>query len=153
MLEIVISDASVLIILDKINHLELLNEVYGNVYTTPEIVKEYGKPLPFWVKISKPKDSLKQKVIETQLDQGESSAIALALENQNSLIIIDDLKARKYAKKLGLACTGTLGVINKAKELGVISEIKPIINQLQQTNFRISDKVIEEILNRNNEKR
>ena len=44
-------------------------------------------------------------------DAGEASAIALAAENQPSLLIIDDLKGRKLAQKLNLTITGTLGLI------------------------------------------
>ena len=64
----VIADASVLIILDKINQLDLLNGVYNQIYTTPEIFKEYGKPLPDWIIIKPTKDKKYQKFIETQVD-------------------------------------------------------------------------------------
>lgn len=52
----VIADASVLIILDKINHLDLLYGVYKRIYTTPEISDEYGKPFPDWIIIEPTKD-------------------------------------------------------------------------------------------------
>ena len=147
----VIADASVLIILDKINQLDLLNGVYNQIYTTPEIFKEYGKPLPDWIIIKPTKDKKYQKFIETQVDLGEASAIALALERDDSLLILDDLRARKLAKRLGITFTGTLGVINKAKSIGLISKIKPLIEKLKLTDFRISDKIIEALLNKNRE--
>jgi predicted nucleic acid-binding protein len=90
-------------------------------------------------------------LLETYLDLGESSAIALAMEMKDSLLILDDLKARKFAKRLGMKFTGSLGVINKAKEIGVVKTIKPIIDELRKTNFRVSDKIIEFILERNGE--
>jgi len=49
--------------------------------------------------------------LELQLDKGEASAIALALEIQDSTLILDDFKARKVAEKLGLKITGTLGLM------------------------------------------
>lgn len=73
-----------------------------------------------------------------QIDKGESSAIALAMETTNSIVIIDDYKARKIAEKLGLTYTGTIGVIIKAKLLGIIPSIKPLLERIKQTDFRLS---------------
>jgi len=73
-----------------------------------------------------------------QIDKGESSAIALALEIPESTLILDDYKARKIAEKLGLNITGTIGVIIKAKLKGIIPSIKPVLMKIKQTNFRIS---------------
>ena len=147
----VIADASVLIVLDKIDQLNLLRGVYNDIYTTPEIANEYGNPLPDWIIIEAVKDRKCQKVIEMQVDKGEASAIALAMEYDDSLLILDDLRARKLATRLDLIFTGTLGVINKAKSIGVINEIKPLIEKLKLTDFRISDKVVDTLLKKNNE--
>lgn len=149
--KIVISDASCFIILHKIGELDLLKKVYGSVLTTPEIAAEFGEELPDWVLIKQVKDRKYIEFLETIVDEGESSAIALAKEMESPLLIIDDLKARKLATKLNLKYTGTIGVIHKAKQNGVIEQIKPIIDKLQATNFRISDKIVNELLKRNNE--
>lgn len=85
------------------------------------------------------------------VDAGEASAIALAKEKESALLLLDDIKARKLAKKLNLKLTGTLGIINKAKQLGIIKTIKPLIEELQKKDFRISEKVLTELLRRNNE--
>ncbi|HEX2935506.1 MAG TPA: DUF3368 domain-containing protein [Bacteroidales bacterium] len=60
------------------------------------------------------------------------------MEIPESTLIIDDYKARRIAENLHLAYTGTIGVIIKAKLLGIIPSIKPIIEKIKQTNFRIS---------------
>lgn len=93
----------------------------------------------------------RQKIIETQIDLGEASAIALALEHDDSLLILDDLRARKLAARLEMKFIGKLGVINKAKSIGLISKIRPLIEKLKLTDFRISDKVLEALLNKNRE--
>ncbi len=82
---------------------------------------------------------------------GEASAIALAKETEDALLLLDDLNARKLAGKLNLKITGTLGVINKAKQRGIISKVKPLIDKLLNTDFRISENIIAEILRINNE--
>jgi predicted nucleic acid-binding protein len=84
------------------------------------------------------KDKSKQLLLEMQIDKGESSAIALAMEITNSILIIDDYKARKIAEKLGLTYTGTIGVIIKAKLLGITPSIKPLLEKIKQTDFRLS---------------
>jgi predicted nucleic acid-binding protein len=149
--EYVIADTSVLIIFDKIDRFEILKEVYQKIYTTPEIADEFNKPVPDWIIVESVKDKRYQKFIQTQVDIGEASAIALATEKEDSLLIIDDLKARKLARRLGIKFTGTLGVINKAKASGLIDEIKPLLEKLRESNFRISDTIIESLLKRNNE--
>jgi predicted nucleic acid-binding protein len=76
-----------------------------------------------------------------QIDKGESSAIALALEFSDSLLILDDFKARRIATQLGLSITGTLGVIIKAKLEGIIPSVIPILQKIKQTDFRLSNEV------------
>ena len=80
-----------------------------------------------------------------------ASAIALAKEQNSPLLVLDDLKARKLASRLNLKFTGTLGIIHKAKQIGVLEKVKPIIEKLQTTNFRISKNIIDEFLKRNDE--
>ena len=139
--KIIISDTSCLIILSKIGELELLQKVYDNVVTTSEIASEFGEELPNWIEIVDVKDHYKQQLLEMQIDKGESSAIALAIETQNSKVILDDNKARKVASQLGIEFTGTLGIIIKAKLNGIIPSIKPYLEKIKETNFRISPEL------------
>jgi len=144
--DVVISDTSCLIILSNIQELDLLKRVYKNVITTPEIANEFGELLPSWVKIKSPVDVKQQHIFELQVDKGEASAIALALETPGSLLILDDLQARTFAEKLGIVITGTLGVIIKAKLNGIIPSVKPLLAKIKQTNFRISSALEEIVL-------
>lgn len=141
MRKIIISDTSCFIILHKIGELELLRKIYGNVITTIDIANEFGESLPDWVKIELVSDLKKQELLELQIDKGESSAIALALEIENSTIILDDFKARKVASQLGINFTGTIGIIVKAKLLEIIPSIKPFLEKIKETNFRISPEL------------
>jgi predicted nucleic acid-binding protein len=137
----IISDTSCLIILTNIGELDLLKRVYGQIITTSDIEKEFGEKLPDWIMIENVKDQSTQRILELQIDKGESSAISLALELSNSTLILDDFKARKIAQQLGLLVTGTIGVIVKAKLNGIIPSIKPYIEKIKETNFRISDEI------------
>ncbi len=147
----IISDTSCLIILTNIGELELLLRLYGQITTTLDIATEYGETLPEWVEIMNVADKSKQQLLELQIDKGESSAIALALEMPNSTIILDDYKARKVASQLGLTFTGTIGIIVKAKLQGLIPSIKPLIAKIKQTDFRLSTEIELQALKQANE--
>lgn len=137
----IISDTSCFIILSKIEELELLYKLYGQIITTLDIAEEFGETLPSWVTIEKVSDKYRQRILEMQIDKGESSAIALALEVPNCTLILDDFKARKIAQNLGLSFTGTIGIIIKAKLNGTIPSIKPYLEKIKETNFRISAEI------------
>jgi predicted nucleic acid-binding protein len=149
--KIVISDTSTLILFHKIDEFSLLQKVYGDLITTPEIAEEFGEDLSDWIKIQSVSDKKYQNFLETQVDHGEASAIALASEFEDVLLLLDDLKARKLAIQLKFKITGTLGVIHKAKQLSIIDKVKPLIDKLLLTDFRVAENIIEEILKLNNE--
>lgn len=137
----IISDTSCFIILTNIGELDLLRKVYGKIITTIDIATEFGETLPDWVEIQNVNDKYRQQILEMQIDKGESSAIALALETPDCTIILDDYKARKVAQRLGINVTGTIGVIIKAKLKGIIPSIKPLLEKIQQSNFRLSPHI------------
>ena len=68
------------------------------------------------------------------------------METENTLLIIDDLKARREAKRLGLPITGTLGVLYAAKQKGLIPLLKPYLETLQSADFRIAPNIVKELL-------
>ena len=104
---IVITDTSCLIVLSKLGMLDILTKLYSNVVITEDIANEFGEPLPGWIKIKSIPNKKYQFLLEAILDKGESSAIALAIDLPDVLLIIDDLKGRKEALRLGLRITGT----------------------------------------------
>jgi len=126
---IVIADTSCFIVLSKIGELSLLRDVYGQVFTTVEIAIEFGEVLPDWVLVKSVSDNVRQQALERQIDRGEASAIAVALESPGSTVVLDDYKARKLAKSLGVSLTGTIGIVMRAKKNGIISSIKPILEK------------------------
>src|SRR6056297_803244 len=150
--KIVIADTSCLIALTNIEAINILKELYQEIFITEEILDEFGESVPEWIKIEKVKNEKYKKLLDQVLDTGEASAIALALDCDNVLLVLDDLKGRKEAEKLGFKITGTLGVLFKAKQLGIINELKVYLEKLKNVGFRISEKIETEILKRSNEK-
>jgi predicted nucleic acid-binding protein len=114
---------------------------------TPTILEEFGKSLPEWVFISSPHNLHYQRLLEMELDKGEASAIALSLEMDNPILILDDLKGRNIAHRLNLRYSGTFGLILKAKQLGSIKSVKPILNKIRSTDFRFSESLFQMIIN------
>ncbi|MEX0812002.1 MAG: hypothetical protein WD048_07275 [Chitinophagales bacterium] len=89
--------------------MDLLKSIYTKVYITDEIAKEYNKPLPDWVIPENVKDIKYQRFLLAQIDLGEASVLALAIEKENPLVILDDLKARKFAKNIGFKIHRNIG--------------------------------------------
>jgi predicted nucleic acid-binding protein len=144
--KVVVTDTSCFILLQKINAIHLLHDLFATIVTTPEIAKEYGNPLPVWVIIQAVSNPTIQEKFNQYVDPGEASAIALALEIKSDYVILDDLEARKFAEKIGLSVKGTMGLLLSSKQKGLIPLVSPYIHLIQQTNFRISQFLINQIM-------
>lgn len=145
---IIVSDTSCLILLDKLGRIGLLKSLFQNLSVTQIVADEFEKELPEFIKIENPKDIKYQKILESFLDPGEASAIALALEKEDCLLIIDELKGRREARQLELKYTGTLGILIIAKEKGLIKSVSKVIQEIRDTDFRIDEKLINEVKKR-----
>ena len=156
----VVSNTTPLLSLIKISKLNLLKELYTQVII-PEAVfeeMEQGKHKKYytdikkaeWIKIQPVKDKNASKYF-IDLDKGEAEVIMLAEEIQADLVIIDELIGRDYARYLKLKITGTLGILLKAKEKGLIKEIKPLLLDMKDKGIWLSDSLIKSVLEIANE--
>ena len=145
--ELIISDTSCLILLSNIDELNLLRNFGKEVLITQEILQEFGKSLPDWIQIKEPIDRQFQKLLGREIDKGEASAIILALETPGSILIIDDLKGRRIADQMDIKYSGSFGLILRAKQEGIITSVRPIIEKIRKTNFRFSENLLLSILN------
>lgn len=143
---LVIADSSCLILLAKIHELKVLRSIYKQVFVTQEIASEFGDGLPEWIAIKEVENKTLQSLFEEILDLGEASALALAFETQDCTVILDDLKARKTAAKMNMKVTGTIGVIVKAKTENKIPSAKAVFEKILETDFRISDRLLNEAI-------
>ena len=144
--EVIIADSSCLIALHRIGHLNLLKELFGCITITAEVAEESKMSLPNWIQTKTVKNVALMHVLQTNLDCGEASALALGLEYRNPLILIDERKGRKRAVELGLKIKGTLGILFEAYHKGLIPNLKTEIDALRQINFRMSNQLIDQIL-------
>ncbi|MEL6695161.1 MAG: DUF3368 domain-containing protein [Bacteroidota bacterium] len=139
---IVIADASVLIGLNQIDCLDLLKEMYTSVEITSIVKEEIGIIQPAWIKINDNYNSAIFRSLIPRLDQGEASSIALALEYEDSLLIIDERKGRNQAKEMGVRITGLLGIIIRAKKVGLIASGKREVRDPVQSRVSYFSEII-----------
>lgn len=127
---------------------ELLPSLYQRV-TIPQAVaqeieegKARGIALPdvgalSWVRVASVREQA-LLAIAPDLGKGEREVLALAVQTQDSLAVLDDALARQHARLLGIAFTGTLGVLLKAKREGYLDKLAPVLDSLEQLRFRLS---------------
>ena len=152
---IVVSDTSPINYLLLINQVDLLPRLFERIII-PEAVSEEmlasGSPLTVqkWIKNSPP--WLEIQAVFTldsslsRLDLGEQAAITLAQTLPADLLLIDERLGRKEANERSIPIIGTLGILDEAARQGWI-DLRETIAQLQQTNFRISPRLIQTLLN------
>lgn len=80
------------------------------------------------------------------LGPGESAVLALAIESDDPIVILDDLLARKAAQQLRIRFTGTLGILLDAKSKGLIDAVTPFLDELDRLRFRVSAATRSEVL-------
>jgi predicted nucleic acid-binding protein len=143
----VIVDTSPLQYLHQLDLLDLLPDLYGEILIPPSVVREIatgralGVALPEintlpWIKVRKIA-GLAVLPLVSDLGAGEREVLALALEADHPLVILDDALARRVARRLDLPLTGTLGLLLKARQGGRIARLKPLLDRLEALNFRL----------------
>jgi len=131
----VVSDSSVLINLAWIEQLDLLPSMYQEVIAPTAVWREVvekgaGKPgaqairTAAWLQVKEPQNKLLIQALRQDLDAGEGEAIALAIEQNADLLLIDERIGRATAQHFNLAVIGVIGILLLAKRQGMLPEIK-----------------------------
>src|SRR5215203_2966329 len=146
-----ITNTSPLLYLYRIEAINWLAKLFDEVWT-PEAVKDellagrnkgYNVPDPAdypWLRIVNPQ-SMPSEWLALDLGAGEIAAMALALENSNHIILLDDGLARRTAKVAGLQVWGTLKVLLEAKSQGLVDKIAPYVSNLSEAGMWVSAEV------------
>ncbi len=151
-----VSNTSPLLYLYRIGGIEWLPQLFDEVWT-PEAVKSelqagrskgYDVPNPddySWLNVVNAK-STPSEWLALDLGVGEIAAMALALENPDRVVLLDDMLARRTAQIAGLQVWGTLKVLLEAKSHGIIETVEPYIARLSDSGMWISNEIKERIL-------
>jgi predicted nucleic acid-binding protein len=157
----VVSDASPLIALARIDCLDLLPRLYGNILIPTEVYAEIvvaGSGLPGAGQIAEAKwievcpvsaaAAVAEAVQRTGLGAGEVSAVILAKEVTAGLTLIDERRAREYAKGEGLEVIGCVGILESLHRHGLLADLRGAYARLLDHEFRIDKRVLQESLAR-----
>lgn len=151
-----VSNTSPLLYLYRIDGIEWLPKLFEDIWI-PEAVKNelqagrskgYDVPNPddySWLNIVNPK-STPSEWLALDLGAGEIAAMALALENSDRVVLLDDMLARRTAQVAGLQVWGTLKVLLEAKSKNLIEKIEPHVTKLSDSGMWVSAEVKQRIL-------
>lgn len=151
----IVSNTTPIISLLKLNRLKLLKQLYSQIYIPQAVYEEIeaGKSKVFykdlskidWINIVRIKDKQAVKYF-LDLDAGEAEAIVLASEIKADLVLLDEKLGRFHAKHANLKVTGTIGILIKAKNDGLLNSLKPLLDELTNKEVWLSEKLKHEIL-------
>ena len=155
--ELVVSDASTLIGLASAEAFDLLREPFGQIAVTSTVrdevlaggdrpgVRELSRAIQDgWVNVVRVEPIL---AVAAKIDIGEASTLALALEHsRSSLVLMDETIGRSYARALGLNVTGLVGVLLTAKREGLVPKVRPFLDRLRKSSFRLSEAFLVRII-------
>lgn len=153
MTERIIANTSPLIALGKMQAFDAIAKLPFVFVCPAEVETEistgaqqgYDVEIPSFIQVVSLKNPLSPLAVAT-LDAGEAAVIQLALENNIARVCIDELKGRRAALAVSLKVTGSLGLIGRAKTLGIISKVKPFIEQARNAGIYYDDTLIEVFL-------
>ena len=160
---IVVSDTTPLISLLKINRLDLLKKLFGDVLIPQAVFDELTDDERFRLEadqirekkfiVVKPVNNPESTNIlkrATGLDQGESEAIVLTDELKADLLLMDEAKGRNISAQMGLRIMGTIGILMAAYEEDELSsdEVRECIAGLQHAGRHIGQRHYQLLLSR-----
>lgn len=155
---IVVSDTTPLIGLASIGRLNLLKELFEEVFIPQAVYDEtvtHGKIEGLakkevenakWIRLVQVKDQLAVNLLLDEMDLGEVETIVLAVELEAEWVLMDERKGRRKLSQLNIPKIGTLGILLRAKELKLIKNLQEEIIKLQKIGFSMSQSLIDEIL-------
>lgn len=152
---IVVADSSPLIALCRIGRLKLLHDLFGQLIIPDAVWQEVSASHPgkagaaeimsaSWIERRAVKDMPLVNLLRQDLGAGESEAIVLAREVSADVLLMDERRGREAAKRLGLTCTGLVGVLLEARRRGIVSDPAAVAAELRDVaGFWIADELME----------
>lgn len=155
----VVANTTPIIALADIGQLDLLRQLYGEIIiptaVLDEIISEPARSKvgeSGWIIVESVSNAEQKRLFKSRLHEGEVEVMLLAQEQHADLVIIDDNAAKKTAKFLGINVTGTMGILIRAKQNGLIDEVKPLIEELLDKGLYIGQEVVDMVLEAADEK-
>lgn len=151
-----ISNTSPLLYLHRIGGMAWLSALFDEVWIPTSVLGElkegrrkgYDVPDPAdydWLQVKNP-HAMPSEWLALDLGPGELAAMALALENPELIVLLDDQLARHTAQAAGLPVWGTLRVLLEAKSSGLIDRVEPFVVRLSDSGMWLSQDIRQRIL-------
>lgn len=156
---IIVSNTSPITNLAAIGQFDLLHLLFDQVYLPSAVIEELpacGNVWPGYAEATQADWVLTAEVTNRQLidalrldlDRGEAETIALALQLGADLVLLDEQAGRLAAQHFGLQVMGVVGLLLRAKALGHITEVRPLLDKLRwQAGFYLDDALYNHALN------
>ena len=157
------ADTGPLIALARVDRLELLPGLFGNGVIPPAVHREArtesGRPgarrirealSAGWLRVATLGDDAPPDLLRV-VDPGEAEAMTLCLQQQARLLLIDDAKGRKTARRAGIPLVGVAGVLLAAKSKGLLAVVSPALDDLAAVGYRLSSQLVDGVRRRANE--
>lgn len=153
----VVVNSTPLLVLGNIGQLDILRRMYGKIVIPEAVYREVTEKedaasqailaAKDWIEVQTIKNPNEYALYRARLHAGEVETMILAQQELVAdIVVLDDNAARKTAEFLGLKVTGTIGILVKAKQNGIIQQVKPLLNEIMQNGFFISDRLLRTIL-------
>ena len=139
-LPLFVSNSSPIIAFEDLGALDLLRQLTNAIYIPPAVRQEVFGPrsIPSWIMERGVSYPISVRTLQPRLGSGESEAIALALEMLPCHLILDDLAARRAAQSMKISVIGTVGLLMLARQRNLLVTLKPSLDTLIESGFRIS---------------
>ena len=154
---IIVADTGPLIALARLNRLELLTALFSKIHIPSAVLLEatvkgeYAEIEPIrsfamqHARVDKAIDNALNRRLLSTLDAGEAQALVLARELQCG-VLMDEKRGRLVARRHGIPVVGVLGLLLQAKREGYLGELKSMLLQLQDSDYRLSEELVERVL-------
>lgn len=157
-MNIVVADSGPIITFSRAKHLNILKNMLSEIIIPEAVyseIVEQGKNKPGakevaeseWIKVRGLENPNDKQLLPDVLGEGEKEAIVSACE-LNCPILLDERRARIVAKSRGLKIISSLNILCEAKRNGTIKSVKEILDEFIRSDFRLSSRIYEEILQR-----
>jgi len=154
MIERIVTNTSLLLAFAKMQAVDVIGKLPFEFVCPAEVKTEilvganqgYSVEIPVWLNVLSLSSALSPLAVAA-LDTGEAAVIQLALEQNIKQVCIDELKGRRAALAVGLRVVGSLGLLGKAKTLGLIANARPFIEKAKSAGIYYDEDLIESFLN------
>lgn len=153
---IILNSSPVIHLTAALGDLELLPSLYGRVLVPREVHQELEagvhldaaaprlRAIPGIEIVTLP--GAVSPLLSGELDLGEAAVIQLALDLPTATVVLDDLKARRVARRSGIPVTGSLGLLLDAKRAGRLDSVTEAVERLRRHGAWLSDGLVDRAL-------